>query len=237
MAKQKLTNKEVLTQIASMNDVEANTYGYVSNGDGTHTGTCTRCSNSFTEKHSFVNGSCFCGDAEITVDESIKLYHTLDLASDISVSFVVPVSALTSYDSYYLECILPEYEGNTQVGASTVQIQPVLSGNYYYFTLTGITAIRMGDMVDAVLHMTKGTQTYISKTDSYSVATYAYAMLNGTNNTKMLTLCADLLRYGAEAQKFKKYRTDALVDANMTATHRSYLSNTNALTFTATDKF
>ena len=53
----------------------------------------------------------------------------------------------------------------------------------------------------------------------------------------MLTLCADLLRYGAEAQSFKGYRTDSLVDAAMTETHRSYLSNTEALSFTATDSF
>ena len=51
----------------------------------------------------------------------------------------------------------------------------------------------------------------------------------------MLTLCADLLRYGAEAQSFKGYRTNALVDAGMTETHKSYLSDTEALTFTATD--
>jgi hypothetical protein len=62
-------------------------------------------------------------------------------------------------------------------------------------------------------------------------------MLNSTTNAKMLTLCADLLRYGAEAQSYKGYRTDALVDAAMTETHRGYLSNIDALTFTTTDSF
>jgi hypothetical protein len=62
-------------------------------------------------------------------------------------------------------------------------------------------------------------------------------MLNSTTDSKMLTLCADLLRYGAEAQSFKGYRTDALVDASMTAQQRAYLSNTEALTFTATDSY
>ena len=62
-------------------------------------------------------------------------------------------------------------------------------------------------------------------------------MLNSSKDAKMLTLCADLLRYGAEAQSFKGYRTDALVDADMTETHRSYLSSTESLTFTATDSY
>ncbi len=163
-------------------------YSYTGNGDGTHTADCSRCDSTFTENHAFENGACFCGDKELTVDEALKIYHTLELASDISITFAVPVSMLSAYDSYYLECILPEYEGNAQIGTSTVQIQPVVNGSYYYFTLTGITAVRMGDMVEAVLHMTKGTQAYISETDSYSVATYAYGMLNSTTNTKMLTL-------------------------------------------------
>ena len=118
------------------------------------------------------------GPVEPTVDESIHIYHTLDLASDISITFAVPMASLSAYDSFYLECTLPEYEGNAQVGSSTVTIQPVISGAYYYFTLTGITAVRMGDMVDAVLHMSKNGAPYISKTDSYSVASYAYGMLN-----------------------------------------------------------
>ncbi len=212
-------------------------YSYTDNGDGTHFGTCDRCGKTLTAAHSFTNGTCVCGAKEAVLDESIKIYHTLDLASDISITFAVPKTALASYNSYYMECVLPEYEGNAQIGTSTVQIQPVVSGNYYYFTLTGITAVRMGDMVEAVLHMTKGGAEYISKTDSYSVATYAYAMLTSTTDTKMLSLCADLLRYGAEAQTYKKYRTDALVDAAMTETHRGYLSNTNALSFTVTDSY
>ncbi len=172
-----------------------------------------------------------------TLDGNIKIYHTLDLASDISITFAVPKTLLASYDSYYLECILPEYTGNAQTGTSTMIVQPVDKGSYYYFTLTGITAVRMGDMVDAILHMTKGDVKYISSTDQFSVATYAYNMLNTSKDSTMLTLCADLLRYGAEAQSYKKYRTDALVDAEMTETHRSYLSNTASLSFTSTDSF
>ena len=212
---------------------------YTNNGE-THTATCTRCDKTQASAHSYTNGTCICGAKEIlppVLDESIKILHTLDLASDISVTFAVQKTALANYDSYYLECVLPEYNGNTLAGTSTVEIQPVVSGNYYYFTLTGITAVRMGDMVEAVLHMTKGEQEYYSKTDSYSVETYAYGMLNSSKDAKMLTLCADLLRYGAEAQAFKGYRTDALVDADMTETHRSYLSDTAALSFTATDSY
>ncbi len=212
-------------------------------GNGTHAEVCSRCDKAKTaEAHTpDANGVCtLCGNGastEPTVDENIKIYHTLDLASDISVTFAVPKTALASYDSYYLECTLPEYEGNELTGTSSVRVDPVVSGSYYYFTLTGITAVRMGDMVEAVLHMSKGGAEYISLTDSYSVATYAYAMLEKSSDAYMLTLCADLLRYGAEAQSYKGYRTDALVDAAMTDEQRAYCSDTEVLTFTETDSF
>ena len=214
-------------------------YTYTNLGD-THTAICGRCDKALTSQHDFADGLCICGAKEIVepiLDESIKILHTLDLASDISVTFAVQKSALTNYDSYYLECALPEYEGNTLKNTTSVRIEPVENGNYYYFTLTGITAVRMGDMVEAVLHMSKDGQEYYSKTDNYSVSTYVYGMLNSSKDAKMLNLCADLLRYGAEAQTYKGYRTDALVDAAMTNTHKGYLSGTNALTFTATDSY
>lgn len=187
--------------------------------------------------HRFANGVCTaCGLADApTVDSSITILHTLDLASDISITFAVAKTALENYDSYYLECVLPEFEGNTQTGSTTVQIQPVLTGNYYYFTLTGLTALRMGDMVEATLHMSKGGANYVSNLDTFSVATYAYNMLKQSKDAKMLSLCANLLRYGAEAQTYKKYRTDNLVDAAMTDEQRAYLTDLSTLKFTEKD--
>ncbi|MBR6825803.1 MAG: hypothetical protein IKM59_04570, partial [Oscillospiraceae bacterium] len=73
---------------------------------------------------------------------------------------------------------------------------------------------------------------YISNTDRYSIATYAYAQLNKTTvPDRLKTLCAELLRYGAKAQIYKKYRTDSLVDTAMTEAHRAYLSDLEAVTF------
>ena len=90
----------------------------------------------------------------------------------------------------------------------------------------------MGDVVSAQLHMEKNGREYISTVDTYSVAQYAYSQLNkaGTGSS-LKALCADLLRYGKEAQIFKGYRTDSPVDGAMTEVHRSYLSNVEDVTF------
>jgi len=117
-------------------------------------------------------------------------------------------------------------------GSKTVKVEPTLNGYFYYFTLTGITAIQMGDTVEAVLHMTKDGKDFISATDLYSVATYAYSQMNKpTVAAELKTLCADLLRYGAAAQTFKGYRTDAPVDKDMTLEQVLYLSDMSGLQF------
>jgi hypothetical protein len=90
----------------------------------------------------------------------------------------------------------------------------------------------MNDSIVATLYGTKEGQLYASAVDIYSVATYAYSQMNNPNRPESLKiLCADLLRYGAKAQIFKGYRTDALADTAMTATQRAYLSDLDTVTF------
>ena len=211
-------------------------YKYADNGDGTHTGTCIRCSKTTkAEPHTMVNDACSAcgyGASAPEVNANIKINHTLNLASDISINYAVQASALTAYDSFYMECIIPVFQGNVQTGTKTVTLEPELKSGYYYFTLTGVTAVQMGDTIEAVLHMTKDGKESISATDSYSVATYAYSQMSKSNATSALkTLCADLLRYGAAAQTFKNYRTDKLADGDMTLEQVLYLSDVTSLQF------
>jgi hypothetical protein len=208
-------------------------YRYEDQGDR-HKGTCIRCGKTVTEAHSFVDGRCVCGAGiELNdVDENIVIQHSLNLASDISVNYAVKASLLTGYDSYYLECKIPVYENNVQTGTRTVQIAPVAKGSYYYFTLTGLNAATMNHQVKATLIMDKQGQTVTSPTDSYSVASYAYSQLGKTNASQSLKkLCAQLLRYGALAQTYKAYRTDALVDAAMTADQLALLTDPETVVF------
>ncbi len=166
------------------------------------------------------------------IDENVEIHHSLNLASDISINYFVSRDLLSKYDSFFLECIVPQYEGNIRVGSKTVTVMPVLNDGYYCFTMSDITAVNMNDVLVATLRMTKGTQEYVSKTDNYSVATYALNQLNKEDaDQKLKILCADLLRYGAAAQNFKGYRTDAKATSAMTAEHKVWLSNLNAVTF------
>ncbi|MBR6825215.1 MAG: hypothetical protein IKM59_01575, partial [Oscillospiraceae bacterium] len=226
--------EETLTEELS---VLGHTYIYTPANTDYHNVTCSNCDYFATVPHMYTDKECICGQVEPSdpVEESgWKIAHTLNLASDISVNLAIQKSALAGFDmdTVYIKSILDIYEGNEKISEKSVRLYPVENGNYYYFTLTGLTAVQMNNSITSVLHGTKNGQEYYSPVDEYSVATYAYSQLNKASAPSALkSLCADLLRYGAMAQVFKGYRTDAFVDSAMTEEHRAYLSNIDTVEF------
>ena len=212
-------------------------YSYEDVGDGTHVKYCVLCNSREIQEHDFGEEPCICGAEKNTapaVDGTLKLSHSLNLASDISINFVVPASMLDGYDlsTVYAESTVENYEGETFLGTSLVRMEPVQVGTLYYFTLNGITAVQMNDTVSTVLYGEKNGQPYYSETDLYSVAKYAYSQLGKDSASDSLkTLCADLLRYGSKAQLYKKYRAASLADSAMTESQEAYLTDLNTLTF------
>ena len=210
-------------------------YSY-SAADKVHTATCP-CGHSYTEPHSYIDGLCICGQAEVkepVQNTAWKMGHTLNLASDISVNFAVSKSLLADFDmdTVYILAEVDTYEVNTKTGTKTIKLLPTEQENYYYFTLTGLTAIHLNDRIRSVLYGTKEGQAYYSATDDYSIADYAYSQMNKSNIPASLkTLCADLLRYGSAAQIYKSYRTDNLADNAMTEAQKAFLSDIDTVVF------
>jgi len=202
-----------------------------------HIAQCSRCSKTQAEAHNYTNGTCICGATQsgyATEDNTLKLNHTLNLASDISVNLAVSKAVLEGFDmdTVYILTELDIYEGNELIGTRTVKLLPVDQGYYYYFTINGLTAVNMNDRFRSILYGTKDGRIYYSPTDSYSIADYAYSQLNKDGAADTLkALCSELLRYGSKAQIFKAYRTDNLVDSNMTDIHRAYLSDLETVVF------
>ena len=221
---------------------KGHSYTYTTLDGQSHSVGCKNCDLSETAPHSYENGSCICGESEVKEpieDVNLKLNHSLNLASDISVNLVVSKALLEGFDmkTVYVESTLETYAGNEKTGTQVIRVEPVDKGYFYYFTLDGLTAVQMNDKISSVLYGTKEGQPYYSPVDEYSIATYAYTQLNKIGIADTLkTLCADLLRYGSKAQIFKSYRTDSLADTNMTDEHKAYLSDIEAVTFGNTNQ-
>ena len=174
-----------------------------------------------------------------TINDAWKLGHTLNLASDISVNLTIAKSLLSGFDmdTVYILAEVDLHTGNDKTDTKTVKILPSEQGNYYYFTLNGLTAVNMNDRIRSVLYGVKDGQQYYSAVDDYSIADYAYSQMSKDGvPVKLKTLCAELLRYGAKAQVYKNYRVDKLADANMTDAQKSLLSDLDAVQFGNTNK-
>ncbi|MBR4309316.1 MAG: MBL fold metallo-hydrolase, partial [Oscillospiraceae bacterium] len=110
-------------------------YSYTELDPQTHQTLCVNCGQSKTNSHSYENGLCVCGAVEIKEpieDSSLKLSHSLNLASDISVNFVVLKTMLADFDlsTVYVEAEIDMYEGNEKTGTQTLRLEPVDTGYY-----------------------------------------------------------------------------------------------------------
>ncbi len=229
-----------LSAIASSTTVYASfaankhSYTYHNVDSTSHKANCS-CGYNMAESHCYENGFCICGAVDMTeptVIEGIIIRHSLSLASDISINYVAIKSQLDPYDSFYLECIVPAYSGNKRTGEICYILQPVDKGSTYYFTLDGLVAFQMNDMVYATLHLTKDGVEYVTAVDAYSIASYAYNQLGKADTSDAIKkMCANLLQYGSVAQTWKSYRMDALADATMTDAQKAYLTTLGEVSF------
>ncbi|MBQ4600738.1 MAG: SH3 domain-containing protein [Oscillospiraceae bacterium] len=92
-------------------------------------------------------------------------------------------------------------------------------GSMYRVGFSGVAAKEMTDDLTITVYKNDGTQ--LSNTKVMSVADYALAALNSTDTSSIAshTLMADMLLYGAAAQKQFGYATDDLASDGMTQAH------------------
>lgn len=148
---------------------------------------------------------------------------SLSLQNNIQMNYKVLKTAVADYENPYMVFDCEGFD-TTTVTKYTEQ------GDYYVFSFEGISPKMMNNEVSATLHATykENGKVYSSGARKMSIKMYSYAMLNAyaTINTeagqKFKTLLVDLLDYGAKAQIYTSYKTDALVDADLTAEQRAW---------------
>ena len=162
---------------------------------------------------------------DAVVSEDLKLSHSLNLRSDIGINYIVRKDVLAEYESYTFVC---------EMAGKTYYLSGVENGEYIYFTLDQLTAAMMNENISATLTAYKGEEAFVSPQDDYSIATYAYTMLNRERiPDSFRQLCANLLRYGSATQIYLDYNADALADEEMTEEQRAYLTDLETVTFGA----
>ncbi len=132
------------------------------------------------------------------------------------------------YIKYAVDCKNVDYEDVrmliwTEPEAEYVKgTEDAVLSNGYIDTKTGklvfdykeLAAKQMTDVVYARAYVKVGNNEYYSAPNKYSILQYAYNKMGKTadpsNEPKLIALLADMLNYGALAQKYTNYKTDSL---------------------------
>lgn len=153
--------------------------------------------------------------------EDLKITSaSLSLGNNLIMNFKVPRKVLVGFDNIYLEVLR---NGKTKKLTYFRE-----QGNDCVFSYENIAPQTMGDVATATLYAEKDGDLYASKSVSLSIKEYAYGMLDmysSDENAKLRTLMVDLLNYGSSAQTYHNYKSDDLVNADLTEEQKAWGSS------------
>ena len=177
-----------------------------------------------------------CGEVLETTDipaltfETITLRHNCSFGNDLSMLYAIPVSnlencfdiALTVEKDYFLQSGATEKEVKT-----LLPVEYKIGGTIYYrFDYKEVGAKEIGDTLTATLTFTKNGESFSGEVDVYSLKEYATERLSASSDETFKSLLVELLNYGAAAQTYFNYRTDSLVNSDLTDEQRALSKDT-----------
>ena len=194
--------------------------GWSGNNDGTHTRTCSVCSETETHDCNFGDDN-ICDDCgyEHSTTIDIDFFATLSLEAATTIQYAVKQSDLDDYgfDSFKLVVKYQRWDKTTQTNEDhTIDLiaDSEMFTGYYAFLFENIAAKELNDYMEAQLVGTKGNETWTSRVVVYNPMTYCYNTAKTSSNAKLRTTCANMVKYAAAAQRYFDYNMDNLADAN-----------------------
>lgn len=151
------------------------------------------------------------------VEELVLCVQPLQLAAanlvlhnDITVNYKVSADVFEAYENVELKIV---FRGETK----TITESDKKDGKYV-FAFDHVAPHLMNENMEVTLYATRNGEAFESNLINYSIAQYCYnTLVRYSNNEKVRTLIVDLLNYGSEAQNYVDYKTDALVNKQLTA--------------------
>jgi hypothetical protein len=98
----------------------------------------------------------------------------------------------------------------------------------YMVQTSGIAAKKLGDDIFMRVYAKTAEGIVYSDVVTYSPKQYAMSRLENSTNADMKALCVAMLNYGAAAQQYFGYKTDALMNAELTAEQKALASDYSA---------
>ncbi len=155
------------------------------------------------------------GVADAELPSTLPEFKSASLTLYDNIAINYKVSADTSaYSKVYLVCNFN--------GQNYKLTNYTLNDGDLVFTFKGITPDKFGDIVTSTIFVEYNGQIYKATTATYSVMQYVENMLTANQDDTFKTLLVDILNYGAAAQNYTGYKTNALVNADLTDEQKAY---------------
>lgn len=195
--------------------------------DGYTTYVCTVCAHSYgvagerATGHSYSNGACVtCGVKEsssVVVPNITLAYPSLNFESEIMYNIYYSVDSMADVVDMGLITFDSFLTNGTVQDATEIISGYVVSNDKYMSHTNGIPAKMLGDALYFRVYAKLSDGTYVySQAAGYHAVAYAKDMLETSTNPRMKSLVVAMLNYGAAAQKYFNYRTDALMNSFLT---------------------
>ena len=188
---------------------------YRNNADGTLTNMNARVEGDYmvfeTDHFSYYS---IVDESAPSTSEDLKFSGaSLTLQDNLTVNYKVNKTEFdgNGYINPYVEFVMND--------KSTVVTKYDVIDDKYVFDFSDIAPNLANDTIKATLYAEKDGETYFSETRNYSIAEYCYNMLGKYNTdeyAELRTLLVDLLNYGAASQNYTTYKTDSLVNSELT---------------------
>lgn len=168
-----------------------------------------------------VRGENFANDTVIPESKPAILpkYPALSFEEEVQYHVFYTVQNLGDISAENMGLITFDTENRTGTISDALDVIPgaVINGDQYIVHTNGISAKKLGDTLYFKVYAQLADGSYVySDLYNYSAKTYAMNQLKGTNDA-VKPLVVAMLNYGAAAQNFFKYRTDNLMNADLTA--------------------
>ena len=194
-------------------------------------GNCTECG--AYVGHSYENGTCsVCGAADPNYVAPAITASTVSLSfeDEILLNVYFTTAGLGEVKDYGLLIYSEKVDAPAHDNAIAVTPGYYESNGYLSVTTPGIPAKKMGDKVYFAVYAELADGSYFySKCYNYAPTTYAYSLLSKSTTTQdMKNLVVAMLNYGAAAQEYFGYNTEALVNASLTDEQKAFVIDYNA---------
>lgn len=181
--------------------------------------------------HSFENGSCtICGEAQPVEDaeifvESLSGTPAVTLGASISFAYSIPGGLVSEYTRFYL-IIEKDVAGSDPITVAyevgdmqTIYNPSTGEAIVHNAVFNGINAKEMGDLFTVTIYGEDAEgNTYYGPSYTTSIKDCLMErILSDKSTAEQKTMAVDMLNYGAAAQLYFEYNTDALVNEDLTA--------------------